>query len=94
MRGVQENVFMLLSNILAARRPTLLKLSSTSRCTLVASVTGAIQSAVDDRPAVFESCEFEDDIIKIVLGFLGSSDVDLTKRECSVTNDKQWGSSS
>ena len=74
MRDAQEQVLDVLLSTLATRCPTMPGLSPTTRFTLIAAVTGAIQSAVDERPDLFESSGFEDDLVYMVLGFLGGSD--------------------
>jgi AcrR family transcriptional regulator len=53
------------------QRPIML--DDNSRFTLLSSVAGAVQSAVQDRPDIFASQEFEDDIVAIVQGFLNQA---------------------
>jgi hypothetical protein len=42
------------------------------RFILVASIAGAVQRTVSDRPDIFESVAFEDELVRIVQGFLES----------------------
>jgi AcrR family transcriptional regulator len=42
------------------------------RFILVASIAGAVQRTVSDRPDIFESVAFEDELVRVVQGFLES----------------------
>jgi AcrR family transcriptional regulator len=70
MRSVQDHVLDLMFKAISARRATPLQLSPSRRFTLLASVSGVIQAAALERPDLFETAAFEDEVVDMALGFL------------------------
>jgi AcrR family transcriptional regulator len=66
----QNNVVDAFLGVMSMRHQRGIELDSDGRFTLLASIAGAMHSAVTSRPDVFGSPRFEDDIIVIVQGFL------------------------
>lgn len=70
MQSVQEHIFDLLLNAMSTDGRPPLRLSASTRFILLASVSGAVQAAADERPDLFETAHFEDGIVIMVLAFL------------------------
>jgi AcrR family transcriptional regulator len=66
-RSVQDHVLDLMLGIIAARRPGAPALSPERRFLLFASVSAAIQTAALERPELFESAAFENEIVRMAL---------------------------
>jgi AcrR family transcriptional regulator len=71
--AVQKNVIDALLALFSMRHGRPIMLDDNSRFTLLASIAGATQRTVQDRPELFGSAGFEDDIVAIVHGFLTQS---------------------
>jgi AcrR family transcriptional regulator len=70
-QSVQEHILDLLLNAISTHSRVSLNPSASTRFTLLAAVSGAIQAAAAERPDLFEAASFEDEIVGLVLAFLG-----------------------
>jgi AcrR family transcriptional regulator len=70
MRSVQDHVLDLMFKAISARRSTPLQLSPNRRFMLLASISGVVQAAALERPDLFETTAFEDEVVAMALGFL------------------------
>jgi AcrR family transcriptional regulator len=70
-QGVQEHILDLLLTAISSRRPHSLSLSASMRFTLLTAVSGTIEAAALERPDLFETAGFEDEIVNLVLASLG-----------------------
>jgi AcrR family transcriptional regulator len=70
VRSVQDHVLDLMLEAILARRPGAVALSPERRFLLLASVSGAIQTAALERPELFESAAFEDEVVRMAVGLL------------------------
>jgi AcrR family transcriptional regulator len=73
IRSVQDHVLDLMLKAISARRPTPLQLSESRRFLLLASVAGAIQTAALERPDLFETTAFEDEVVAMAFHLLDSA---------------------
>jgi AcrR family transcriptional regulator len=67
---VQKNVMHAFFALMSMRHQRRIALDSESRFTLLASIAGAMQTTIANRPDIFGSPRFEDDIVAIVQGFM------------------------
>jgi AcrR family transcriptional regulator len=72
-QSVQEHILDLLLNAMSTHGRPSLNPSASTRFVLLASVSGAIQAAAEERPDLFETASFEDEIVSMVLAFLGQT---------------------
>jgi AcrR family transcriptional regulator len=77
-QSVQEHILDLLLTAISSRHPHSLSLSASMRFTLLTAVSGTIQAAALERPDLFETAGFEDEIVNMVLGALGRAATERT----------------
>jgi AcrR family transcriptional regulator len=70
VRSVQDHVLDTMLNGIASRRAGGFQLSPDARFALISSISGAVQGAALERPALFETDAFETMIVGMVLDFL------------------------
>jgi AcrR family transcriptional regulator len=68
--GAQKKVIDAFLALFSMRHQRTIELDSNSRFILLASIAGAMQQTIQQRPDIFGSPEFENDIIALVQGFL------------------------
>jgi AcrR family transcriptional regulator len=69
-QSVQEHILNLMLDAITRGRPAAPKLPEVRRFTLLAAVSGTVQTAAFERPDLFETSCIEDEIVRMVLGFL------------------------
>lgn len=69
-QSVQGHILDLVLNAISHRRPHAKELSTTARFTLLAAVSGTVQTVAFERQDLFETSGFEDEIVRMVLAFL------------------------
>jgi AcrR family transcriptional regulator len=69
-QSVQGHILDLVLSAISHRRPNATELSATARFTLLAAVSGTVQTVAFERPDLFETSGFEDEIVRMVLAFL------------------------
>jgi AcrR family transcriptional regulator len=67
-RAAQDNVLNVLLNEIAARAPNVMTMpGADTRFTLLAAISGAVQSAAATRMDIFETRAFEDEIVRLIM---------------------------
>ena len=72
-RGAQDQVLDAMLNALLSRQAIPCLLAPHARFILLSSVSGTIQAAANERPDLFESQEFDDRLVSMVLDFVTRS---------------------